>query len=170
MPLSSQITERSEVEASALVTSVTAPARGKLMLNSKSTDFPTDERVDRRKGFDAEAFYTALAQVVQDRKVKWRRVARETGVSSSALTHMAQGRGPNAASLAALSAWAGLNPADFVETSIDRFEKRRIRLRLDPMTAISSLVRADPDLQPEAAEALEQIIRLAYERFKQRRT
>ena len=134
-----------------------------------SADLPTDKRLSRSKGFDAEAFYRAVTQVVRDRKVTWRRVARETGVSSSTLTHMSQGRGPNAASLAALSAWAGLDPADFVETSIERVEKRRIRSRLDPLTAISDLVRADPDLQPEAAQALEQIIRLAYKRFKQPR-
>ena len=139
------------------------------MVTSKSTGLPTDKPVERKKGFDAEAFYNALAQVVQARKVSWRRVARETGVSSAALTHMAQGRGPDAAGLAALSAWAGLNPADFVETLIERVEKRTMKPRSESLTAISSLLRADPDLHPEEVEALEQIIRLAYNRFKQRR-
>src|SRR5882724_2741023 len=97
------------------------------MATSESTGLMTDNPVERKKGFDAEAFYTALAQVVEARKVSWRRVARESGVSSPALTHMAQGRGPDAASLAALSAWAGLNPADFVETSMERVEKRALR-------------------------------------------
>lgn len=121
-----------------------------------------------KKGFDAQAFYNALAQIVQTRKVSWRRVGRETGVSSTTLTHIAQGRGLDAASLAALSAWAGLNPADFVETSIERVEKRPPRSRLDPLAAISSILRADPDLRSSEAEAIEQIIRLAYDRFKRR--
>ena len=139
------------------------------MVTSESIGLMTDKSVERKKGFDAKAFYDALAQVVQARKVSWRRVARETGVSSSTLTHMAQGRGPDAASLAALSAWAGLSPADFVDTSTERGVKRAIKRGLEPLDVISSLLRADPDLLPEEAETLEQIIRLAYSRFKQRR-
>jgi transcriptional regulator with XRE-family HTH domain len=139
------------------------------MVTSESTGLMTDKPVERKKGFDAEAFYNALAQVVQARKVSWRRVARETGVSSSTLTHMSQGRGPDAASLAALSAWAGLSPADFVDTSTERVVKRAMKRGLEPLDVISSLLRADPDLLPEEAETLEQIIRLAYSRFKQRR-
>jgi transcriptional regulator with XRE-family HTH domain len=139
------------------------------MVTSESTGLMTDKPVERKKGFDAEAFYTALAQVVEARRVSWRRVARESGVSSSTLTHMAQGRGPDAASLAVLSAWAGLNPADFVETSMERVEKRALRRGAEPLAAISSLLRADPDLSPDEAEALEQIIRIAYSRFKERR-
>ncbi len=139
------------------------------MVISEWTGPMTDQPVERKKGFDAEAFYSALAQVVQARKVSWRRVARETGVSSATLTHMAQGRGLDAASLAALSAWAGLNPADFVETSIERIERRALKRGAEPLDVISSLLRADPDLQPEEAEALEKIIRLAYSRFRQRR-
>lgn len=116
----------------------------------------------RQKGFDAEAFYNALARVVKARKVPWRQVARETGVTASTLTRMAQGRRPDAASLAVLSAWAGINPADFVKGST-RQQNR------DAMVAISALLRADPDLPLDEAKALEQIIRLAYSRFKQRR-
>ena len=139
------------------------------MVTSKPTGL-VDRALDKKKGFDSRAFYNALAQVVQARKVTWRRVARETGVSSSALTNMAKGRGTDAPSLAALSAWAGLNPADFVETSMKRIEKQSKTLSSEPMTVIASLLRADPDLLPEEAEALEQIIRLAYTQFKQHRT
>ncbi len=74
---------------------------------------------------------------------------------------MAQGRRPDAASLAVLSAWAGLNPADYVKGRT----KEQSR---DPMVAIAELLRSDPDLPLDEAKALEQIIRLAYKRFKQR--
>jgi len=67
---------------------------------------------------------------------------------------MAQGRGPDAAGLAALSAWAGLSPGDFVETLVERVEKRMIKPRSEPLTAISNLLIADPDLHPEEVEAL----------------
>ena len=116
----------------------------------------------RQKGFDAEGFYNALARVVKARKVPWRQVARETGVTASTLTRMAQGRRPDAASLAVLSAWAGINPADFVKGRTG--EQTR-----DPLVAIATLLKSDPDLPLDEAKALEQIIRLAYSRFRQRR-
>ena len=66
------------------------------------------------KGFDARALFGALESTVIARGRTWKQVAAETGVSASTLTRMAHGRGPDAASLAAVSAWAGLNPSDFV--------------------------------------------------------
>jgi hypothetical protein len=41
-------------------------------------------------------------------------VAREIGIGKSTLARMAQNKRPDADGLAALSYWAGLNPADFV--------------------------------------------------------
>src|ERR1700687_15828 len=67
------------------------------------------------KGFNGDAFYRALETTVTARKKAWKHVASETGVSASTLARRPQGRRPDAASLAALSAWAGLNPSDFVE-------------------------------------------------------
>lgn len=111
------------------------------------------------KGFDPEAFYNALAATVRARDVTWKHVGKETGVSTSTLTRMAQGRRPDAASLAALSAWAGLNPADFVEQRAKRAEP-------EPLAVISTLLRADPKLKPGAAKALEAMIQAAYEQLK----
>jgi transcriptional regulator with XRE-family HTH domain len=115
----------------------------------------------RQTGFDAEAFYDALACVVKARKVPWRQVAKETGITASTLSRMAQGRRPDAASLAVLSAWAGINPADFVKG-------RTKSQNRDSLLAIATLLRADPDLPQDEAKALEQIIRLAYSRFRRR--
>ena len=66
------------------------------------------------KGFDGDAYYRALEAVVSSRTKTWKEVADETGVSASTLTRMARGKRPDADSLAALSAWAELNPSDFV--------------------------------------------------------
>ena len=52
------------------------------------------------KGFDGDAFYRALETTVTARSTTWKQVAAETGVSASTLTRMAQGRRPDAASLA----------------------------------------------------------------------
>jgi transcriptional regulator with XRE-family HTH domain len=111
------------------------------------------------KGFDGDAFYRALENIVSSRSKSWKQVALETGVSASTLTRMAQGRRPDAASLAALSAWSGLNPSDFVDAPY------KVVLR-EPMAQISSLLRSDPSLDAEGAEAVEAIIRTAYERLR----
>jgi len=111
------------------------------------------------KDFDFERFYGAIVSTVQAKRVTWKQVSSETGVSASTLTRMAQGRNPDAASLAALSAWAGINPADFVET----LKKKSAP---ESLTAITTLLRADPKLKPEAAKALEKIVRIAYEQLR----
>jgi transcriptional regulator with XRE-family HTH domain len=115
-------------------------------------------RTHSSKGFNARAFYEVLASIVEARSVTWRQVARETGITPSTLTRMGQGRQPDAPSLAALSAWAGLNPADFVGQPTEG-------ARLDSLDVISRALRSDPDLQPDAAKALEDIMRIAYDRF-----
>src|SRR5712664_2010502 len=110
------------------------------------------------KGFDGKAFYRALEATVQARDKTWKQVAIETGVGPSTLTRMAQGRNPDASSLAALSAWAGLNPSDFVNTPSKGPQREAI-------AQISTLLRADPNLDDQSAEALDAIMRAAYERL-----
>ncbi len=114
------------------------------------------------KGFNGDAFYRALEATVTARSKNWKQVAAETGVSASTLTRMAQGRRPDAASLAALSAWAGLNPSDFVQAPYKAS-------RPEAMAQISTLLRADPHLDAEGAEAIEAIVRTAYERLRKAR-
>jgi transcriptional regulator with XRE-family HTH domain len=114
------------------------------------------------KGFDGDAFYRALERTVNERRKSWKQVAEDTGVSASTLTRMAQGRRPDAGSLAALAAWAGINPTDFVEAAYKVQQP-------SALTQISSLLRSDPELDPDSAEAVEAIVRAAYERLKKAR-
>ena len=111
------------------------------------------------KGFDGEAFYRALDATVSARSKSWKQVAADTGVSASTLTRMAQGRRPDAASLAALSAWASLNPSDFVSAPYKGS-------RPEAMAQVSTLLRSDPNLDTQSADALEAIVRTAYERLR----
>ena len=115
--------------------------------------------VMNQKGFDGDAFYRALEATVTGRGKTWKQVAEETGVSASTLARMSQGRRPDAASLAVLSAWAGLNPTDFVEAS---YKNRGT----ESITEISSLLRSDPHLDMQAAETVDAIVRAAYERLR----
>ena len=113
----------------------------------------------KTKGFDGDAFYRALESTVTARSKNWKQVSEETGVSASTLARMAKGRRPDAASLAALSAWAGLNPSDFVDAPYKPSHPA-------PMAQISTLLRSDPNLDHESAEAVEAIVRAAYERLR----
>jgi len=115
--------------------------------------------MESNKGFDSQGFYRALEAAVRARDLTWKQVAGETGVSASTLTRMSQGRQPDAASLAALSAWAGLNPSDFVQAAYKA-------PRTESIAQISTLLRSDPNLDVGSAEALEAIVRAAYERLR----
>jgi transcriptional regulator with XRE-family HTH domain len=111
------------------------------------------------KGFDAQAFYRALEITVSARSKTWKQVAAETGVSASTLTRMAQDRRPDAASLAALSAWAGLNPSDFVTAPYKAN-------RPEALAQISTLLRTDRNLDAQSAATLEAILKTAYEQLR----
>ena len=113
----------------------------------------------RDKGFDGDAYYRALEAVVNSRAKSWKEVANETGVSASTLTRMARGKRPDAASLAALSAWADLNPSDFVRAAY-------IKASGDSIGRISALLQTDPNLDAEAAEAIDRILRAAYQQMR----
>jgi transcriptional regulator with XRE-family HTH domain len=109
-----------------------------------------------KKDFDAEAFYLALEATVKARGITWKQLSETTGVSPTTLARMATGRNPDAASIAALSAWAGLNPADFVSNANARHK------RPETMAVVGSTLRSDPTLDKQSARALESIFRAAY--------
>lgn len=110
--------------------------------------------------FDANGFYSALERTLRARGSTWREVGSQTGVSSTTLTRMGQGRRPDAASLAALSAWAGINPANYVEK---QFTPRGETATLE---RVSLLFRQDAHLSPEARKQLETIVESAYNALK----
>ena len=88
----------------------------------------------KRARFDGDAFYAALDGERQARQCTWRRVAEESGVSASTLTRISQGKRPDVDSLAALSAWSGLD--------VDRFVKgRACKKEPEPLAVISSCLR-----------------------------
>ena len=114
-----------------------------------------------QKKFDAQGFYEALSATVAARAVTWKQVGQVTGVSQSTLSRMASGRVPDAASVAALSAWAGLNASDFVAAP---------RGETESLAMVSKLFRNDPHLDEHSVQALEAIVRAAYDQFRNQRT
>lgn len=113
-----------------------------------------------RGSFDASAFFSALDAERQARRMTWKQVADEAGISQSTLTRLAQGRRPDVDSLAVLVDWAGLKADDFV-----------VRVHgvphAAPLAMISTYLRSDRSLTPEAANALEKVVKVTYEALRQ---
>ncbi|MDB4614255.1 helix-turn-helix transcriptional regulator [bacterium] len=108
--------------------------------------------------FDAEGFFGALDAHRVSRGMNWRQVATESGVSSSTLTRMAQGRRPDVDTLAALLAWSGESADSFMVNSDAKFAP-------NPLATMTAQFRADPKLPQEAKEAIETTIKVLYEQF-----
>ena len=108
--------------------------------------------------FDITGFHAALDAQRAAKGLNWKEVADQSGVSASTLTRMSQGRRPDVDGLALLLAWSGLNASDF----LPRANKP------ESLAQITANLRADKNLKPESAKALEEIIKVAYERFKER--
>ena len=113
--------------------------------------------MSQRLNFDFAAFFKALSATVAARDISWKAVSEQTGVSQSTLSRMSKSRQPDAASLTALSAWSGLNPVNF--TTAPKNDPEAVAM-------VSRLLRADPNLDEDGADALEAIITTAYERLK----
>jgi transcriptional regulator with XRE-family HTH domain len=110
--------------------------------------------------FDVSALHSALDSERMARNLNWKEVSAESGVSASTLTRLSQGRRPDVDSLAALTTWLGI--------SADRFMASRAREfgATSPLTQISTIIRDDPNLNPEAATALEELIKATYVRLR----
>ena len=121
----------------------------------------TDDRTAR---FDVAALHAALDSQRRSRHLTWKEVADESGVSASTLTRLSQGRQPDVNSLAALTAWLGISADDFMRSEqIERFGAPA------PLARISSIIHADPNLNPEGAIALEEMIKATYARLRANR-
>ena len=94
--------------------------------------------------------------------MNWKQVAEATAVSASTLSRMTQDKRPDASSLAALAAWAGLNPAEFI-TNMEPATSP------EPLAVISQQLRRDPNLTGEGAAALDELIKAAYRRFSKKK-
>jgi transcriptional regulator with XRE-family HTH domain len=115
---------------------------------------------NERKGrFDATGFYGAIDSVRQARNLNWKQVAEQSGVSASTLTRMAQGKRPDVDGLAALAAWSGVEVDAYVRSSQEKPKP-------EPLAQISTYLRSDKNLSPEAATALDELVKATYERLR----
>lgn len=106
--------------------------------------------------FDLDGFFSALDAQRIGRQLTWRQVANEARISASTLTRMSQGHRPDVDGLAALCRWSGLQADDFLVPA---------ERSVEPLAQISTWLRGDKNLTPEAAVALDQVIKATYERL-----
>lgn len=112
--------------------------------------------------FDASAFFAAIDSERRGRGLNWKEVAAKSGVSASTLTRMGQGRRPDVDSLAKLAAWSGLDVDQFVRAPDDT------RPRPQSLAMISTYLKTDPHLTDAGADALDALVKAAYERLRKR--
>jgi transcriptional regulator with XRE-family HTH domain len=117
-----------------------------------------DSNPDISHKFDGEGFFSSLESVRSARSLTWKKVAEQSKVPASTLTRMSQGRKPDVDSLTALCAWSGLRADDFMTGD----QKKKT----EPLAELTGLFRADPNLSKQGAEALEAIIKSAYEQIR----
>lgn len=108
-----------------------------------------------RGTFDATAFFERLDAVRAQRAMNWKQVAAAVGVSQSTLTRLAQGKRPDVDSLAALVDWANVSADEFVV-------RVHGEVREEPLAMVSTYLRADRNLTPAQAAALDSVIRTTY--------
>ncbi len=114
-----------------------------------------------RAYFDTTAFFAALDAQRQARRITWKTVAAEAGVSASTLTRMAQGKRPDVDGFAALTAWAGLDADAYFR------QVREERDEPETLAMISTYLRSDPHLTGTSAAALDDLVKAAYNRLRE---
>ena len=116
---------------------------------------------DHNPRFDVAALHAAMDAQRRSRRLTWKDVAAESGVSASTLTRLSQGRQPDVNSLAALTAWLGM--------AADQFMRSRPVAQFgapSPLAQISSIIHRDPRLNAEGVAALEEMIKATYARLR----
>jgi transcriptional regulator with XRE-family HTH domain len=111
--------------------------------------------------FDVSALHGALDSERVARNLTWKDVSAEAGVSASTLTRLSQGKRPDVDSLSTLTAWLGI--------SSDRFmglKPKHAFGAASPLAQISTIIREDPNLNPEAATALDELVKATYARLR----
>ncbi len=111
---------------------------------------------------DVAALYAAIDTKRQTASWSWRELARELDVSPSTFTRMAQGRRPDVDTFATLLRWLGMPSDAFIRSPGHE------RAEPEPLAMISSYLRSAKNIRPEDAEALEDILQVAYRRLRRK--
>jgi transcriptional regulator with XRE-family HTH domain len=111
-----------------------------------------------RREMDVSALYGALDSKRSARKMSWRQLAEELGLSASIFSRLARGRRPDFDSYIQMTEWLGVPLESFVGG-----EKPAVTETEETVAAIAAHLRADEALKPASAKAIEKIVQAAYD-------
>ncbi len=107
---------------------------------------------------DVEALYAALDARRKSKKLSWRDLAKEAGVSPSTLTRMAQGKRPDVDGFAALVRWLGVSADQYLTGTPTTGAQKKA----DPMAMFSTFLRANKELDQKSVKFLEEVMQAAW--------
>lgn len=111
-----------------------------------------------KRQIDVGALYAALESKREADGRSWRDIATELDVSPSTFTRLGQGKGTDVNTFVTLAGWLGVPTEHFISGEAAPAED-------ETLEAISSYLRADRNLKPRSAQAIETVLRAAYEQL-----
>jgi len=118
-----------------------------------------------KRHIDIGALYAALEAKRETEEKPWRAIAAELDVSPATFTRLSQGKGVDINTFVTLTGWLGASPDDFVVG-----DKPSESESEETLAVISSYLRADRNLKPRSAQAIETVLRAAYEQLAEPRS
>ena len=116
-----------------------------------------------KRQIDTTALYSALLAKKEEERRSWREIARDLGISSAVFTRLHKGARPDGDTLMTLTGWLGVPTEQFVSGQAAERDDRR-----QTLTGIGTYLRADRALTPAGADAIESLLRAAYEQLAER--
>ena len=115
--------------------------------------------------FDSKRFYEAVDRRRSEERLSWRQLASRLSLSPSTFSRLAQGRRPDVDTFVKVLAWLK-QPADDFVSGVQPKTEGDVAPSKDTVREIANSLRSDPDLSVASADALEDIVRVAYHRFR----
>ncbi len=109
-----------------------------------------------QKVLQLDALVAALDSERQARRISWRTLASEAGVSPSTLTRMQQGKSPDVNTFSALTKWLNIAAERFYADQGSEPPQD------DPMAVVSTLFRGKKKMNPKALSALQELVNAAF--------
>lgn len=111
--------------------------------------------------FDSARFFRDVDQRRQDAGLSWRQLGKTLQISASTFSRMSQGKRPDVDTFLRLLAWLGVPANSYFLGGAER----PTPAASDTMSQVLALLRSDASLDPSAADAIEDIVRVAYRRL-----
>ena len=110
-----------------------------------------------KKTFNTHALYAVLNTHREARKVSWKEVAKQTGVSQSTLSRLGNGKGLDIDSLMNLLAWCQIDVRDFLQPPVNEAVNE-----VGCLAQITAMIFADNALNVQQAHMLNAVLREIY--------